>query len=271
MIEQTAGFTTKITGSGTEQAIFHTLFRETEKPVKATLLILHGMQEHSGRYTEFARFLAENGYAVLTYDHPGHGKTAVSKSDHGYFHASDPAQRVVDDAEQMAKILEQHYPDVPHFVLGHSMGSFITRCLLQQASHRFEGAIIVGTGGKQSIAPVARFIFSITNLLAPKKRSKKLNQFFGGMNNKRFKNDPDTSETSWLSVNKANRLAFVNDELCGIPFTNNGFYTLLTLNIQATKNNWADKIRKDFPFLFVSGAEDPIGDLAKELLKLLTA
>ena len=87
------------------------------------------------------------------------------------------------------------------------------------------------------------------------------------MNNKRFKNDPDASETSWLSVNKANRIAFVNDELCGIPFTNNGFYTLLTLNIQATKNKWAHTIPTNFPFLFVSGAEDPIGDFGKGVTK----
>lgn len=263
MIKQTNDFTAKKTGSGTEHAIFYNLFLETEKPVKATVLILHGMQEHCGRYTEFARFLSENGYAVLTYDHAGHGKTAVSKTHHGYFHPDHAAKRVVDDAEKMAELLEQQFPDVPHFVLGHSMGSFITRCLLQQAHHRFDGAVISGTGGKQIIAPVARFVFSILNALAPQKRSKTINNFFNNLNNKRFKKDPDASETSWLSVNKANRQAFVKDELCGIPFTHNGFHTLLTLNIQATKTNWANPIRKELPFLFVSGSEDPIGDFGK--------
>ncbi len=263
MIKHTSDFTAKRAGSGTEHAIFYNLFQETEKPVRATVLVLHGMQEHSGRYTEFARFLSENGYAVLTYDHAGHGKTAPSKTHHGYFHSDNAAKRVVDDAEKMAELLEQRFPDVPHFVLGHSMGSFITRCLLQQAHHRFDGAVILGTGGKQAIAPVARFVFSILNLLAPKRRSKALNNFFNNLNNKRFKGDKDFAETSWLSVNKANRQAFVKDELCGIPFTHNGFHTLLTLNVQSTKTNWADKISKKLPFLFVSGAEDPIGDFGK--------
>lgn len=261
MVKQTSNFTDKLTNSGTEQAIFHTLFQPEEKQVKATLLILHGMQEHSGRYAEFAHFLAENGYAVLTYDHAGHGKTAALKSDHGYFHSNKAAKRVVDDAEKMADLLETSFPDVPHFVLGHSMGSFIARCLLQQAHHRFDGAIIVGTGGKEFIASIARFVFSVLNSFASKKRSKRLNRFFNNLNNKRFKDD--TSETRWLSVNKANQRAFVEDELCGIPFTNNGFHTLLTLNIQSTKNDWADKISKDLPFLFVSGAEDPIGNFGK--------
>lgn len=265
MIKQTSGFTDKITNSGTEQAIFHTLFQSEDKPVKATILILHGMQEHSSRYIEFASFLAENGFAVLTYDHAGHGKTAASKSHHGYFHSNNGAKRVVDDAEKMAELLEQEFPSIPNFVLGHSMGSFITRCLLQQAHDKFDGAIIVGTGGKQAIAPIARFVFSILNTLTPKKRSIKLNAFFNNLNNKRFKDD--SSETRWLSVNKDNQLAFVKDELCGIPFTNNGFHTLLTLNVQSTKNDWANKISKKLPFLFVSGAEDPIGDFGKGVTK----
>jgi alpha-beta hydrolase superfamily lysophospholipase len=267
MIKQTSRFTDKITNSGTEQAIFYTLFEPEEKPAKATILILHGMQEHSARYTKFASFLAESGYVVLTYDHAGHGKTAASKSHHGYFHSNNGAKRVVDDAEKMAALLEQEFPNIPHFVLGHSMGSFITRCLLQQAHDRFEGAIIVGTGAKQAIASVARFVFSIMNSLAPKNRSKRLNQFFNNLNNKRFKGTPDASETSWLSVDKENQLAFVKDELCGIPFTNNGFHTLLTLNVNATKSDWANKISQKLPFLFVSGAEDPIGDFGKGVTK----
>lgn len=267
MVRQKDGFTTKTLHYGTEHVIFHTIFQPTEKPVIATVLILHGMQEHSGRYAEFARFLAENGYAVLTYDHAGHGKTAASKAYQGYFHSNNAAKRVVDDAEKMAELLEQHFPDTPHFVLGHSMGSFIARCLLQQAHQRFNGAVIVGTGGKQSIASIARVVFSIMNKLAPQKRSKSLNRFFNNLNNKRFKKDPDASATSWLSVNKANRQAFAADEFCGIPFTNNGFYTLLTLNIQSTKTDWAAQIPKAFPFLFVSGAEDPIGDFGKGVAK----
>ncbi len=270
MIKHTTGFTAKTPDSGTEQAIFYNLFREDEKPVKATVLVLHGMQEHSGRYTEFARFLSESGYAVLTYDHAGHGKTAASKAHLGYFHSNDAAKRVVDDAEKMAEFLEQNFPGVPHFVLGHSMGSFITRCLLQQAHHRFNGAVIVGTGGKQFIAPIAKFVLSILNILAPKRRSKALNQFFNNMNNKRFKGDEDAADTSWLSVNKANRAAFLEDELCGIPFTNNAFHTLLTLNVKSTRNDWASNISKDLPFLFVSGAEDPIGDFGKGVAETVT-
>ena len=43
----------------------------------AALLLVHGMAEHSGRYSDFAAFMAENGYAVRAYDQRGHGRSAI--------------------------------------------------------------------------------------------------------------------------------------------------------------------------------------------------
>lgn len=139
---------------------FHTFYIPENQNIKATILVLHGMQEHSGRYDEFAKFLSNSGYAVLTYDHLGHGKTAKNKESLGYFQKENPKQKVIDDAENMAKLLESRFPNIPHFVLGHSMGSFITRCLLQQAGEKFSGAIIVGTGGGMKGLSIGKFFAS---------------------------------------------------------------------------------------------------------------
>ena len=87
------------------------------------------------------------------------------------------------------------------------------------------------------------------------------------MNNKRFQNEEGSDSTSWLSVNKVNRQAFSADPLNGIPFTNNGFYTLISLNKQATKRDWTKNISKEFSFLFLSGEDDPIGDFGKGVRK----
>lgn len=243
--------------------IFHTLFARSDESVKATVLILHGMQEHSGRYAEFARFLANSGFAVLTYDHPGHGKTAGHEQALGFFGHKHPDRLVLNAALKMEEKLEERYPGVPHFVLGHSMGSFIARCLLQEEAARFSGAIIVGTGGRSGIAGIAKCYFALLNTFWPKRRSRLINEGFGKMNNAKFKKDPDADDTSWLSVNRENRMSFKEDTLNGVPFTNNGFYTLLTFVTRATGKNWAGSISKAFPFLFVSGDQDPIGDFGK--------
>ncbi|HLU87221.1 MAG TPA: alpha/beta fold hydrolase [Taishania sp.] len=240
-----------------------TLFVPKETQIRGTVLILHGMQEHSGRYADFAKFLAENGFAVVTYDHLGHGKTAEINKKFGYFYKKDPMNQVVLDAENMAAYLEHKYPTVPHFVLGHSMGSFITRCLLQVAQQRFDGAIIVGTGGPKAGIGFAKAWFALKNKLAPEKQDQFVNKLFVKINNVKFKNEPSHHGTNWLSKSIENRDEFLKDPLCGIPFTNNGFYTLLSVVERATTKNWAKDIIRKFPFLFVSGEDDPIGDFGK--------
>ncbi|MFV0531240.1 MAG: alpha/beta fold hydrolase [Flavobacteriales bacterium] len=259
MIKQTSDY---------RQHLYSTLFESNVQKIRATLLVLHGMEEHSGRYEEFSKHLANQGFAVLTYDHLGHGKTAKNKKDLGFFSKNNSVERVVDDARTMANYLEKMYPDVPHFILGHSMGSFITRCLLQEESNRFDGAVIVGTGGKLKGVKPGKIYFSILNIFTPKKRSRFINNTFNKINNRRFKDDDkDSIGMNWLSVNKSNRKAFLNDSLCGVPFTNNGFYTLISLNIRATKRDWAKNIRKKLPFLFISGSDDPIGNFGKGVEK----
>ena len=79
----------KIANSGTH-LLFYELFEPINGPPKATVLILHGMQEHSGRYKNFAEYLANNGFAVLLYDHLGHGKTAENRVELGYFQKENP-------------------------------------------------------------------------------------------------------------------------------------------------------------------------------------
>lgn len=246
-----------------ESQLFYTLF--SPETTKATLLIVHGMQEHSGRYVEIAEYFAAHGIAVLTYDHLGHGKSIQEKKDIGFFQLEKPDERLIADSEMMADHLAKQFPDVPHFILGHSMGSFITRCLLQKASNKFSGAIITGTGGPLPGIDILRGYLSLANAILPHHRTF-LNSVFTSVNNKHFKKDKDFSDTSWLSINTENRKAFEQDKLCGIPFTNNAFYTLFTIYKKATTRNWASSIAKSFPFLFVSGQNDPIGDFGKGVI-----
>lgn len=243
--------------------LFYNIFKPENQKVRGTILIVHGMQEHSGRYQMLADHLANRGFAVLTYDQLGHGKTALNAKGLGYFQESDPAEQLVQDALTMSTLLQQSYPDQPHFILGHSMGSFVTRCALQEAGDRFKGAIIVGTGARQKGSTAFRMLLAVLNSFAPKKRSRLINSIFDQRNNAGFKNEPNQNNCNWLSVNKANRIAFIEDPLCGGLFTNNGFYTVLSLSLRATDNKLTKGIPKNLPLLFISGQDDPIGDFGK--------
>ncbi len=259
MMKETSGYF----NSAQNKQLFYRLFQPNTDEIIGTLLILHGMQEHSGRYIDFAKYLCNQGYIVMCYDHLGHGKTVNNQEELGFFKLGNPAQQLIDDAEEIFKKFELLFPDYPHYILGHSMGSFILRLLLQRIGDRVDGAIIVGTGDKNPIGGIAKGLLCVMNMLMPKRRSKLVNMAFEKMNNSKFKDEPDASSTSWLSVSKSNREAFSADILNGVPFSNNGFYALLTLNINATKAGWYRPINNSLPLLFVSGGDDPIGNFGK--------
>lgn len=243
--------------------LFYTIHRPKTEAVKATLLIVHGMMEHSGRYLHFVDHLTSFGIAVLTFDHPGHGRSVKNETELGFFAKKQPVRLLVEHTSKIAGILEENYPNVPHFIFGHSMGSFITRCLLQIEPERFEGAIITGTSGIMPIANVGRFLLKVLNCIAPRNRSMLVNRSFSWMHNRHFRHEPTDHGINWLSVDIENRKRYRDDPLCGVDFTNNGFYTLLSLIACATKKNWHESIAKDFPLFLVSGALDPVGNFGK--------
>src|SRR5690606_18778007 len=107
LVKQTSGYIsqTKI-GGGKSLQLYYTLFQPEDIPIKATVLVLHGMQEHSGRYFDFANYLAENGISVLVYDHLGHGKTALKSENLGFFQEKESKQQVIEDAHVMAIYLK---------------------------------------------------------------------------------------------------------------------------------------------------------------------
>ncbi len=251
--------------------IHHTVYEREGTVIKAAILVLHGMQEHSGRYEEFANYLKGKGYAVLTYDHIGHGRTAKTKEQLGFFRRKHPDKLLVSTAERMAGFLSHRYPGVPLILMGHSMGSFVARLLLRESSHLFQGVVLIGTGGPNTMAALFRPVLCIANLIAPTKRSRWLNKLFSSINNRRFRHERPNDGTNWLSARMENREAFLADELCGVDFSNNAFYGLLSLNVKATRSSWADHIPTSFPILFISGYDDPIGDFGKGIHKTADA
>ena len=250
----------QITSSNQSHYLHHTFFTP-ESEVKATLLIVHGMCEHSGRYDKFAQFLADNGIAVVTYDQLGHGQTVKSEAEFGFFDEAHPVQALLKDVIIMADALKTRYPDAPHFIMGHSMGSFIVRTVLKHHAQDFSGAILMGTA---DLNPLVNVMLPVNAMLA-KAAPKKSNATFADYMNQRFNQklgaSTNESKYAWLSEDTDNIKAYEDDPLTGFNFTNNGFLTLFALMKAGLNKNWAMTIDKDFPMLFVSGENDPVGDM----------
>ncbi|MCX4317443.1 MAG: alpha/beta hydrolase, partial [Lachnospiraceae bacterium] len=110
---------------------------------RASLLVLHGMAEHHKRYLGFAQTLADNGVDVYLYDHRGHG-TDCKLEELGHLASSKGYRKLIDDARAVAGFIRQTKRSEPYFIFGHSMGSLVTRCVLQK-DDAFSGAMICGS------------------------------------------------------------------------------------------------------------------------------
>ncbi|MGX7244891.1 alpha/beta fold hydrolase [Enterococcus quebecensis] len=239
----------------------HFICWEPEQEAIGTLQIIHGMAEYIERYHDFAKYLNGLGYVVIGHDHLGHGESvSTDDPEYGYFGEEEPVSFVLEDIHQVKTWIENKYPNLPHFMLGHSMGSFALRNYLQRDVAGITGAIFMGTGKKPVMLPLALSITKGLNLTAPKKQNKWLDQLAFGSFNKHF---PELGGFNWLSKNQENVRNYENDPLMGFTFTNNGFYTLFHLVEGANCKGWTDEIKPDLPILIISGEQDPVGDFGK--------
>ena len=262
--------TEQITSSDNTHYLHHTFFEpsNSDTAINATLLIVHGMAEHSGRYAEFAQFLADHGVAVATYDQLGHGKTVKSTKDLGFFGHEHPVQSLLKDVIVMAESLKGHHPTVPHFVMGHSMGSFIVRNVLKHHARNFSGAILMGTADANPLTKVLLPVNKLLTKVAPKKPNTLIANTMNKALNSKLNNRISSSPFAWLSEDATAVEAYEADPLNGFAFTNNGFLTLFTLMEAGLKKDWAATIARDFPMLLVSGENDPIGDMGRGIRKI---
>lgn len=229
-----------------------------EGEILAILQVVHGMAEHIARYDAFASYLAEKGIYVVGHSHLGHGKSVTSTEKLGYFHAPDGNACVIGDIHELRTKTQQKYPDAPYVMMGHSMGSFLTRQYLGNYSEGIAGAIIMGTGDQPDIALSAGKM--VCKVIAACKgweyRSEFVNNLaIGGYEKKLGK--------GWLSKNEENVKMYEEDLLCGFVFTLNAFYHMFDGMAKMNAQEKGGKIPKELPIFFVAGSEDPVGASGK--------
>ena len=94
------------------------LNREVEKGCRAVAVIVHGLCEHQGRYDYFAELFHKAGIGTYRFDHRGHGRSEGERTYYGDFN------ELLDDTNVVVDMAIAENPDVPVFLIGHSMGGF---------------------------------------------------------------------------------------------------------------------------------------------------
>ncbi len=241
---------------------------EPEGEITEILQISHGMVEHIKRYNDFATYMADKGVLVVGNDHLGHGRSVVSQDKLGYFCEDNPSKVVVEDLNSIRKIIQNEYPDKPYFLMGHSMGSFIVRNYITRYAKGLAGTIIMGTGlmPNAKVKPGLALVRLLTMIKGPMHRSNFVNSMVIGSNNKIFKDSPDGD--AWITKDREKAKAYYSDPLCTFVFTLNGFRALLESIIKNNMPKRLEKIPREMPVLFTSGADCCLGEFGKGVTKL---
>lgn len=239
-----------------------------EGNIKAIVQIAHGMSEHIERYNDFATYLAQNGYIVCGNDHLGHGKSVTSSDKLGYFSKLNGWGNMLEDMYCLTKIMKQQYNDLPYVLIGHSMGSFLSRAYAASYGDELAGAIYTGTGSgtvfiNLLISQCKKYINEKGELTRAEDINKLVNKKY---NRKAY---PRTSEFDWLTRDTVEIEKYVSDPLCGFVFTYKGFLDLFELIKEVTGKKWASKVPMDLPIYFFSGNMDPVGNYSHGVVKVI--
>lgn len=236
--------------------------------IRAVLQISHGMQEHIKRYDEFASYLAERGILVVGNDHLGHGDSLNCEENRGFFCEQNGNKAVLEDMDKLKIIIKKDYPNVPYFMLGHSMGSYLLRQYMHEYDSNMQGAIIVGTGYQPYALLLSGFLLtkSIAAVKGYHHRSNLVNNLAIGGYNKSF--EPCRTSVDWLSRDEKIVDEYLSDKKINFIFTLNAYYNMFKGIITLYDNKNLEKISKNLPLLLISGQNDPVGNFGKDVKKL---
>lgn len=230
---------------GTPRGIFH---------------LVHGMTEYIGRYDALLSLIASAGYVACGFDNLGHGNTA-SEKERGFIAEKDGYKYLTDDVKRFGDAIKKDYPDLPYYLMGHSMGSFIVRLTAEKYAEDVDKLIICGTGGPNPAASIGLALIKTISLFKGKRGYSSFieNMAFGSYN-KRFAGD---GKYEWLTKDETVKSAYAADPLCTFRFTLSALHDLIKLNSLCNRSDWFKNMRKDLPILLISGEDDPVGDYGK--------
>lgn len=241
------------------QGKIHALQWQPEGEVKAVVQILHGIAEYADRYHDFAAFLNTQGILVVAEDHMGHGESMKQGGTRGYFRGG--WFTAVDDSVALMKRTMAEDPNVPYFLFGHSMGSFMTRTILAKyPASGITGAVICGTGWLAdalltAAMPICKLVCKTKG---EKHYSKFLQKLMFGNYNQRIEH-PRTGY-DWLTRDHRIVDAYEADPRCGFICTA-GLIRDMIGGIRYIQTDAAlSSMNKELPVFFIAGGDDPVGD-----------
>lgn len=228
--------------------------------IKGIFHLVHGMTEYIGRYAPLFESLASVGYLCVGFDNLGHGYTA-REEDLGFIASKNGWSYMVDDVKLFADNIKANYPDLPYILMGHSMGSFITRVAVARYHELADKYICCGTAGKN---PAASAGIALCNIVKVFKGERAISPFLENMAfgayNKRFEGN---TKYEWLTKDRNIIEKYAKDKYCTFHFTVSAMRDLMTLLKICNSKKCFNDTQNDLPILLIAGDMDPVGNYGK--------
>lgn len=152
---------------------------EPTSDIRALAFIIHGFGEHVQRYDKVAHVLTDLGMKVCGHDHIGHGKSDGERA------VVEEIAFYVRDSFQHIDLMKKKHPDLPLYVVSHSMGGLINILMANERPKEFINVLIsplVMLNPKQA-TPLAVWGAKLASFCLPNKQLSKVDS-------KRLTRDP---------------------------------------------------------------------------------
>lgn len=210
---------------------------------KAIVHIIHGMAEHSYNYIDFIKFLNANGFTVIAHDHRGHGKSISEKYPTGYMRLTE---EVIDDVYAVNSFARETHPGLKVYMIGHSMGSMISRLYLQKYDDTIDKLVLTGTVEHSKAAGFGLFLGNIITFYFNKYQPAILSPLLPG----------SKGDDTWISYNMDNVIDKRNDKQRVQTFLERGVVTIIDMNNKMSKVRRYMVKNPDLSILSATGSDD---------------
>lgn len=240
-----------VTGQQLEKASW-----PVEGTPRGVVQIVHGMAEHISRYDAAAQALNAAGYAVVGHSHLGHGEKAPLL---GHFAGENGWDALIEDVHALRLATQKEYPGVPYFLLGHSMGSFVTRGYCLKYEKGLAGVVLSGTGHfSKPVVMLAKAVASVQCALGGARKPSRLVEKLSSAGYNRGYEDVQTN-FDWLSRDRDQVALYIADPFCGFTFTA-GAYRDMFDGLSRLYPEKLGTMEKDVPIYLFAGDMDPVGN-----------
>lgn len=232
---------------------------DNKNNIKGLIQICHGMTEYMGRYADFAQYFTSRGFIVFGNDIISHGRSITTKSSCLYISNWNDT---VKDMITAREYVSNKYPELPIYLLGFSLGSFIVRTNADLFPYKKE--ILVGTGNQSAI--LMKAMRKMINKKYVKRMSSASDEIYDllfGTYEKKFKDKP---EKYWLLTDDAKRAEYTKDRFVCQDLSP-AFFCEFTRGMEYASRQMRHP-NNIIPTLFLYGKEDPVSGFGKSIQKV---